>query len=217
MGHMGVVPPYLLLMLLDRVPLIVPGGTHQCAFRGGDLIGLLGVVDNSSREYSPRDCKYPTSDPIGVSGGVNTYAYVGANPLSYIDPLGLEKIILFPQNTVERKASEGVPDTPGVCTIYAHGKPGVISPTPNAKDAVDPGHLKKIVDKQCKPNDPVQLMSCNGGTGGDTSVAQKLANQLGRSVSGYDGLVLYRAPLWPFSSSVTHLPGVSNQTFSPKN
>ena len=47
-----------------------------------------GLHYNYFRYYDPSTGRYLTSDPIGLDGGLNTYGYVGANPLIYIDPLG---------------------------------------------------------------------------------------------------------------------------------
>ena len=43
-----------------------------------------------ARYYDPRIGRYISSDSIGLAGGLNTYVYANANPLRYVDPLGLE-------------------------------------------------------------------------------------------------------------------------------
>ena len=49
----------------------------------------VGTSYNYFRDYDASTGRYVESDPIGLNGGLNTYVYVGASPLSVIDRQGL--------------------------------------------------------------------------------------------------------------------------------
>jgi RHS repeat-associated protein len=68
------------------------GGAGDSLFRftGREDDGASGLYYYRARYYSPTLGRFVQSDPIGLAGGINTYAYVGGDPVSLIDPFGLD-------------------------------------------------------------------------------------------------------------------------------
>lgn len=66
----------------------------QLRFPGQIEDSETGLFYNWHRYYDPTIGRYISSDPIGLDGGVNTYGYVGGNPLGYVDETGQFAMLL---------------------------------------------------------------------------------------------------------------------------
>ncbi|MBT9512814.1 MAG: hypothetical protein IV104_10755 [Acidovorax sp.] len=67
----------------------IPDVAFNLRYPGQYFDKETGLHYNYFRTYAPSTGRYTQGDPIGLDGGFNRFAYVGANPLKYVDPLGL--------------------------------------------------------------------------------------------------------------------------------
>jgi RHS repeat-associated protein len=97
----------------DQNPAGLGAFVFNLRFPGQVYDAESGTHYNYFRDYDPGIGRYVESDPIGLAGGINTYSYVGGNPLSFTDPEGL------------------VADAPGWCQFCHTPPPPVYPGNPN--------------------------------------------------------------------------------------
>ena len=68
------------------------GATSTLQYTGRDNDGAYYYY--RARYYDPATARFLSEDPLNIGGGANLYAYVGGNPISRIDPLGLDFLVI---------------------------------------------------------------------------------------------------------------------------
>jgi RHS repeat-associated protein len=70
-------------------------------FPGQRYDAVTRLFQNGWRDYDPTSGRYIQSDPIGLAGGISTYAYVGSNPHGHTDPFGLDIAVVIDRDVVK--------------------------------------------------------------------------------------------------------------------
>jgi RHS repeat-associated protein len=223
---------------------------------------------NRFRYYDPSIGSYVSADPIGQSKNLNLFQYAAANSLRFIDPFGLDRVLIVvgdrgkgrhnvgsnferaaETSAAEARARGDEADVVRASTVgdvdsainsgdpvdrleyFGHGWDGVLYPgeDPGADTNIDASNIGKLSGGNLNPGASATINACRSGAGGDASIAQQLANQLGVPVSGPTGPMGFSPdPSGPPDSSpgatppdsgplyMTPVSGSRMKTFHPK-
>lgn len=142
----------------DAYGAALPSGTVTVNLRmaGQHYDSESGLFYNWHRYYDPKTGRYITSDPIGLGGGINTYAYVGGNPVRSSDPMGLaeEGNSSTSESSIPEDLGSQTPDRSYNCAGAAmcEGEGWV----KNGDDILDQCYTEVPADQPKKPGDVVE-------------------------------------------------------------
>jgi RHS repeat-associated protein len=126
------------------LPLRLPGQRYDTE---------TGLHYNYFRDYDPSLGIYKQSDPIGLRGGINTYAYVVGNPLSGSDPTGrFLPALAAAWPYVQSALLIGTSATLGTAVVIAPSQGQALEAATNARNKARQAYFecyRKYLNDQC--------------------------------------------------------------------
>jgi RHS repeat-associated protein len=152
----------------------------------GGLRSLDRLHYNYFRDYDAATGRYLQSDPIGLSGGINTYGYVSGNPATRIDPKGLTDWVGL---TRLDPGFRGMRNIPRVSGRYSYGGHGTHQGPKNEFDETMTPEMfaaRLFARPDYIRGTPVDIYACNVGQG---DWAERLSRLIKAEVSAVPGFV----------------------------
>lgn len=104
--------------------------------------GQVGIIDEGNnlyymraRYYDANVGRFISEDPSGFKGGLNLYAYVGGNPLTLVDPSGLDYLVANKGVLTHYDNSGNVVGS----YLYTSGRDGNTNPSIPNQGPIPPG------------------------------------------------------------------------------
>jgi len=143
-------------------------------FPGQEYDAITGLHYNDQRDYDPTLGRYIQPDPIGLAGGINTYAYADGNPLSNADRFGLcdkekcAQLLDKMNNLVNATRASGSKGFKGLAQRFRQ--------LANLPPAEIPGHTEQIQGRQRQLQKVIQDY-IDSGCGDPPAFATEFANK----------------------------------------